>query len=298
MAETERAQTPLLELDLLRTLVAITEAGNFSAAAEVLHRTPSAVSVQVKRLEEALGRTLFVRDSRSVALTADGEVLLAHARRMLALNREVLLRFSKPALAGVVTLGAFDHAAERYLPELLCRFAAAYPAVTVDVTVENSVELVRKQRRRALDIAIIACGARETELPTVEIVMHEALVWAGALGGVAAERTPLPVSVWEEGCAWREAALAALERQGREYRVAFKSASIAGQKAAVLADMVIAPLPLSACDGGVIALGENSGLAALPDFPLGMLVASDAAEPVVALAGHLRESLSSGRGSR
>jgi len=93
-------QTPLLDLELLRTLVAIVETGNFSAAAAEVHRTPSAVSMQVKRLEELVDRSLFDRDSRSVRLTEDGEVLLAHARRLLTLNREIVARFQTAGISG------------------------------------------------------------------------------------------------------------------------------------------------------------------------------------------------------
>ena len=119
--QNQRIKLPLLDLELLQTLVAIAETGNFSAAAEVVFRTPSAVSMQVKRLEELLGRSIFKRDSRSVALTADGEQLLVHARRVLAMNREIVAKFITPDVAGVVRMGAPDDAAERLLPEMLRR---------------------------------------------------------------------------------------------------------------------------------------------------------------------------------
>ena len=130
------AQIPLLELDLLKTLIAINETGNFSAAAEAVYRTPSAVSMQVKRMEELLGRAVFTRDSRTVSLTHDGEILLAHARRVLALNREVVAQFITPEVAGVVRLGAPDDAAERFLPAMLKRFSESHPGVIVDVIVD------------------------------------------------------------------------------------------------------------------------------------------------------------------
>ena len=111
---TSMNQIPLLELDLLKTIVAIAETGNFSAAAEVVHRTPSAVSMQVKRIEELLSRPIFNRDSRSVQLTNEGELLLEHGRRMLALNKDIVTRFMSPDVAGVVRLGATDDVAERF----------------------------------------------------------------------------------------------------------------------------------------------------------------------------------------
>src|SRR5690606_36877221 len=99
---------PLLELDVLRTFVAIAETGSFTTAAGAVFRTPSAVSLQIKKLEETLGRSLFSRDARSVSLTADGEVLIGYARRLLAINHEAVSKFVVPDIRGVVRLGSPD----------------------------------------------------------------------------------------------------------------------------------------------------------------------------------------------
>ncbi len=286
----QRTQTPLLELDLLKTVVAISETGNFSAAAQVLYRTPSAVSMQVKRIEDLLGQPVFHRDSRSVTLTEGGEVLLAHARRVLALNQEIVSRFIAPEVSGVVRMGALDHAAEQFLPAVLCRFSDSHPGVTVDVTVENSDVLISKVRQDQLDIAILTTESIDDPGKDVETLYREALVWAGVKGGIAAERNPLPVSVWEEGCVWRKAGLSSLEMQGRDYRVTFKSAYISGQKAAIRADLAVAPLPASSCEGDIVALGSEHGLPELSDYAIGMLTGRDPSAPVKAVADHLRAS--------
>ena len=218
---------PLLDLDLLRTVVAIAETGSFSTAAEVLHRTPSAISMKVKKIEEILGRRVFCRDSREVSLTPDGAFLLEHARRMLALNRAAVAHFVEPDVRGVVRLGASE--AERFLPDLLTRFSASHPAVTVNVSIENSLEMRRKCLAGELDLAIITTGPGD---PEGERLYTEPLVWAACAGGIAASRDPLPISVWEQDCAWRRAAVAALEAQGRDWRLALESASNAAQRAA------------------------------------------------------------------
>ena len=281
-------RTPLLELDLLKTLVAIHETGNFSAAAEVVFRTPSAVSMQVKRIEELLGRPVFTRDSRSVILTEDGEMLLAHARRVLALNQQLVAKFITPEISGVVRLGAIDHATEQFLPAALRRFAETHPGITIDVTVENSELQETLIKKNELDIAITTvCDATIRE-NGAEVLYWEELVWAGLKCGVAAEQVPLPVSVWEEGCVWRRSALEGLEKQQRDYRITFKSAHIAGQKAGLAADLAIAPLPLSSCTGDIVALDESFGLPELPKYALGMLVAKNATPPVEAVADHFR----------
>jgi len=283
-----RVQTPLLELDLLKTLVAISETGNFSAASEVVFRTPSAVSMQVKRIEDLLGHQIFMRSARSVTPTEDGEILIAHARRVLALNRDIVAKFIMPEISGVVRVGALDYAVEQFLPVVLRRFAETHPGITVDVVVENSEPLVKKMKQNQLDIAIITCDANESASTDVEILYLEKMAWAGLKGGVAAEQNPLPVSVWEEGCVWRTAGLSSLEKQGRDYRITFKSAYVSGMKAAILADLVVAPLPVSICEGPIIAIGSEYGLPDMSDCALGMLICKDAPPPVEAVADHLR----------
>ncbi len=281
-------QIPLLELDLLKTLVAINDTGNFSAAAEVVYRTPSAVSMQVKRIEELLGKAVFSRDSRTVSLTHDGEILLAHAHRVLALNREVVAQFITPEVAGMVRLGAPDDAAERFLPFMLKRFAESHPGIIVDVVVDGSSSLIKKVRNKQIEIALITCDKYSKNIDGREILFHEDLVWAGAKCGVAAEKIPLPVSVWEEGCTWRKAGLEGLEQQGRSYREAFQSAHISGQKAAILADLAVAPLPRSAIGGNIVVVDKQYALPDLPQYALGMVIVDNATAPVKAAADHLR----------
>lgn len=289
-----KSPMPFLELDLLATLVAISETGSFSAAAEVVFRTPSAISMQVKRIEELLGEQIFHRAARSVAPTESGEMLIAHARRVLALNRDIVAKFVTPDIAGTVRLGALDHAVEQFLPAVLRRFSESHPGITVDVTVENSVPLVEQIRANKLDIALITCFSADAKRDNVETLYDERLVWAGLKSGIAVEQNPLPVSVWEEGCVWRESGLAGLEKQGRDYRITFKSAYISGQKAGILADLAIAPLPISSCEGTIVPLGAEHGLPDLPDYSIGMLINKEATPPVRAVADHMRASFAGG----
>lgn len=282
-----RPQVPLLELDLLRTLAAIAETGSFSAAAQAVHRTPSAISMQVKKMEELLGRPVFVRDSRSVTLTPDGAFLLEHARRMLALNRDAVSRFVQPDVQGVVRLGAPDDVAERFLPRMLCRFAESHPCVTVNVIVDGSDRMVEMYHDGRLDLTLMTCPA-DFEGGEAEIVFREQLVWAMRRGGIAVEQNPLPVSVWEEGCVWRKAGLDGLDAQGRAWRIAFQSAHITGQRAAILADLAVAPIPASALGGDIIEAPAKHGLPQLPEYGLGLLAGRNDNPAVCAAADHLR----------
>ncbi|HCA11269.1 MAG TPA: LysR family transcriptional regulator, partial [Marinobacter adhaerens] len=129
---------PLLDNDVLRSFVAIAESGTFTSAAKVVHRTPSALSMQIKQLEKNLGKTLFIREPRHVTLTAEGEVLLDYSRRLLRLNEEAVQHFLSPTLEGKVGIGTSDDVGTRILPEVLAEFARSYPAVLVDVVVGSS----------------------------------------------------------------------------------------------------------------------------------------------------------------
>ncbi|TWH36751.1 MULTISPECIES: LysR substrate-binding domain-containing protein [unclassified Aminobacter] len=284
---------PLLDLDVLRTFVAIGETGSFTQAAAAVFRTPSAVSMQIKKLEEMLGVTVFSRDARAVTLTNEGEMLMGYARRLLALNREAVAKFIVPDISGVVRLGSPDDYGERVLPNVLRRFAQTHPSVAVDVTIDMSVNLLRRMAERQLDITLFTVCR---EVPgDAEVLLTEPVVWGGACGGTAHLRDPLPVSLWEEGCVWRADALDALGRAGRDYRVAYMSAHTAGQRAAILADLAVAPLPRSFIGEDIVALGPDEGLPALSNYNLAMRVATEAPPHVLAAADHIRATFESFR---
>lgn len=278
---------PLLELDILRTFVAIADTGSFTAAASIVFRTPSAVSMQIKKLEEMLGRPVFARDARSVTLTNDGVVLLGFARRLLSLNREAVSQFVSPDISGVVRLGAPDDVGERLLPTVLKRFAKTHPSIAVDVVIDMSSNLIKRIEERRLDITLLTCQSG-TVPEGGEVLLTERLVWAGAKGGCAHLCSPIPVSMWEEGCAWRAGAVEGLNERGLSYRIAYMSAHTAGQRAAILSDLAIAPLPESFVGDDLVVLGEEDGLPPIGTYSIGMIVRPDAEPPVCAAADHIR----------
>ncbi|MEO0429480.1 MAG: LysR family transcriptional regulator [Pseudomonadota bacterium] len=277
-----------LDLDLLRTLVAIGETGNFSSAAKAVFRTPSAVSMQVKKMEETLGRTLFLRDSRSVTLTEDGERVLTHARRMLALDQELVAGFRPATMTGEVRLGVHDDVAERFLPDLLRRFSRTHPSVIVNAVVSNTGPMMQKIAERRLDLAIISRLPSQAKYRLGEPLLREELVWAGCRGGIAHEMDPIPVTVWDRTCAWRKAGLEGLEAQGRDYRIVLESGHVSGQKAAVHADLAVAPIPRSALGGCIVEVSQDAGLPRLSTYELALVTAEDLPEAAHAAAAHLR----------
>ena len=196
-----------LEPELLRSFVAIAETGSFTAAASRVHRTQSAVSMQIKRLEELLGRALFVREGRSVSLTRDGDTLLAHARRILRSHGEALAAFDRDALAGEVTIGAPDDYASTFLPRILARFAENHARVHVNVVCQPSVELLRRLAERTVDLALVTQGSGERG---GTVVHHEPLVWVTSARHRVHEQEPLPLAIFEPGCSFRRAATESL----------------------------------------------------------------------------------------
>ena len=281
--------SPLMDLDLVRSFVTVAECGGITRAAEKLHRTPGALSQQMKRLEEALDTQLLLREARQVKLTDQGELLLGLGRKILKMNGEILDRFLGPELEGEVRLGLPDHLGTKVLPPALSRFARTHPSVRVEVELGRSVDLVERFRKGHLDIVLTS--TRFDLKARSRVVMSEELVWAKLDGGVAHLQKPLPISVSDRGCAWREAALSALDKAGIEYRIAYASDSCAGQEAAMLADLAIAPFPASLVKPPLKRLSADSGLRLprLRKFDVMMYMNHDASEASETLASHICE---------
>jgi len=144
-----------LDLDQLQTFIAIADTGSFTKAADAVFKTQSAVSMQMRRLEERIGKSIFERDGRINRLTEDGERLLLYARRMLLLNGETIAAFDDTQLEGHVRIGTPDDYADRFLPEIMARFARSNPRVELSVVCEPTVNLDEMIRRGTLDIALV-----------------------------------------------------------------------------------------------------------------------------------------------
>lgn len=196
---------PLLDTDHLRSLVAIAETGSFTRAAEQVHKTQSAVSMQMRKLEERLGRDLFVKDGRAAKLTEDGERLLDYAYRMLHLNQEAVRSFQEQRLRGSVKLGVPDDYAERYLPRILARFTAAHPEIEVAVVCEPTPCLVASLQACDIDLAIITHSKKRD---VGEIIREEKLLWVTSQRHSTHEAQPLPLALGRDTCDWRRAATA------------------------------------------------------------------------------------------
>ncbi len=248
-----------LPVDLLKSFVAVHDAGSFTHAGQVLGRTQSAVSMQMKRLEQTLGQRLFSQTGRSFCLTPSGETLLTYARRILSLHEEALSAVAGPALDGQVRFGASEDYASRMLPRVLARFSAAYPNIRVDVSCEPSDRLWTSVQKGALDLALC------TEIPDGGTLVHrEPVVWIASAGHRIHEKTPLPLAVYPEGCVFRKWATEALRRRKRPFRIAYVNPSIAGIQAAVSAGLAVAPIWNGHVAGRLQLLGPDDGFPRLP----------------------------------
>jgi len=290
MPDLDGAGLPLLENDVLRTFVSIAETGSFARAAKVVFRTPSAVSMQIRKLEDTLGRPVFVRDGRSVRLTSEGEALLGYARRMLRLSDEAVGLFRAPTVEGIVCIGTPDDFGTRFLPNILSRFARTHPAVDVDVTLDMSDALLEKLGKGLLDLTLVTTAFGPEALNRGRIVYTEPLVWAGLECGCAYEQRPLPLALAPQSCAWRQTALVAVEKAGVTPRVAYSSPHCAGQLAAVYADLAIAPLPESLIARPLERLDERHGLPELGEYHIVLASRPNLGPAAEALARHVVES--------
>jgi DNA-binding transcriptional LysR family regulator len=281
--------TALIDVDQLRTFITIAETGSFTRAADVVHKTQSAVSMQMKRLEERLGRPIFSRDGRASKLTEDGERLLDYARRIVKLNVEALNAFSDAELAGRVRLGVPDDYADRYLPEIMARFSRAYPAVEVTVTCEPTTELVVRIADNDLDLAIITNA--DSSRPA-ETFRQEQLLWVVSNRHAIHRDEPLALALGRPTCSWRRAALECLEKTGRPYRVLYTSANAGAVAAAVLSGLAVSVSPESGLRPGMRVLTPSDGFPALPPCRIGLLRSPHESSTLAdALAEHIISSL-------
>nr|WP_322098900.1 LysR substrate-binding domain-containing protein [Microvirga roseola] len=249
---------------MLRTFVTIVDNGGFTRAAERIGRTQSTISLQIKRLEDGLGKRVFDRDGRELQLTPEGEILLTYARQMLRLGDEARSRLMEPDIAGTVRLGTPEDFATTHLPEVLARFARAHPQVALDVNCDFTVNLLDGFSKGQYDLVLFK---REPQGGVGGVgVWREVLVWAASPRLVLTPGEPLPLVLAPVPDVYRKRALASLDAAKRGWRAVYTSPSLNGLQAAVRAGLGITVLPREMVTPGLLILGEDEhGLPPLPD---------------------------------
>lgn len=284
-----------LDPDLLRSFVLVAEGGSVTRAARRVGRTQSAVSMQMRRLEETLGQPLLLRGSgaRGLTPTPHGEWLLERARRLLAMHDEIVAGFRAPELAGRVRLGSPDDYALVWLPRILAAFAADHPAVEVEVVCLPTSDLLRAYDREELDATLFSAGDHEGDGRGCRhdgtTLWRGPLRWVGPEGLAVHKRRPLPVALAHTGCAWRHATVAALEASGLAWRMAYASCSQTGTHAIALAGLAVTTGLAGTLPTGLRALGPEDGLPLLPEFEIALL-----ARPGAPLAARLAARIEAG----
>ncbi|MCP4380459.1 MAG: LysR family transcriptional regulator [Hyphomicrobiales bacterium] len=278
-----------LDLDQLRTFVAIAETGSFTRAADRVFKTQSAVSMQMRRLEERIGKPIFTRQGRASRLTEDGERLLGYARRIIRLSDETLAAFDEAELSGSVRFGTPDDYAERFLPEVLARFSRSNPRVEVSVVCEQSIDLINQTRNGELDLSIVTnCGEG-----AVEVIRREPLLWVTSSHHSPEEEDVMPIALFKGPCIWRGAAIDALTESGRKFRILYQSVNSAAISATVSAGLAVTALAESALRPGMRVLGEADGMPELPMCEIGLIRSWNRSGSAIvdALAEHIVSSL-------
>lgn len=266
-----------LDLDLLRTFVTVIETGSLSAAAPRVGRSQSAVSMQMQRLEQAVGKQLLIRNPRSVEPNLTGENFLNYARRLLRLSDEAWANVTRPEETGSVRLGVPDDYAAFLLPPVLSRFAEEHPLVTVELVCEQSTSLVKAIDEDRVNLAIVTRGATQP----LEVIRRERLIWVASPTHVAWENDPLRIALFEPGCAARMNVLDALGDADRSYRCTYSSASLLGLIAVVQAGLAVAALAACSVPSTLRIIGENEGLPPLRDLEIGIMRSPVSSSPAI-----------------
>ena len=284
------APSATLDIDVLRSVVAIAEGGTIAAAAARVGRTPAAVSMQVKKLEETLGRSLFERSHSGMRPTGEGERLLDYARRMIELNRAAMQAFSAPELSGTVSVGMTDSFGGERLAQVLAAYARCYPKVTVDVSMDVTQRLAPALDAGRFDLVMMTPGGANPMRDTDLVLHEEPLVWIAREGGRAVRCRPVPIAVANDGCAWRRLATDAIRDARLDTRIAYISDHDAGQLAAAKADLAVAPLPRSYLGPGLVELGAREGFPPLGTCRIVLRLAETASGAARALAARIAET--------
>jgi DNA-binding transcriptional LysR family regulator len=283
--------TPNLDPDLLRAFVAVADHRSFTRAAVTLNRTQSAVSMQIKRLEDRLGAELFNRTKANVDLSAAGEGLLGYARQILNLNEEAVGRLAERKVEGVVRLGVMDDYGTCVVPALLASFLAGYPRIHVEMeTGLTSSMPARLGEAYDLVIAMHPQGRGEGEF-----LRREQAVWATSASHAVEQQAPLPVALYPQGCLFRKWAIEALDAARRPWRLAFVSHSLAAVEAVAAQGLAVTVVKAGTFPPKLRLLSEHDGLPELPAADICLHRATNLSPAGALLADHLRTGISNRR---
>ncbi len=277
-----------LDLDQLQTFVAIADTGSFTRAAEEVHRTQSAVSMQMKKLEAAVGNTLFERGSRGVVLTRRGGELVANARRIVSLLDEAAASLTAPQLGGPVRIGIPEEYGHAILSRALSAFSKRHAKVEVTVRYAHSGAQIEAVETGELDLAVVFEWQGHSG---GEVLMHDPTVWVTSTLHNMHEERPVPIALYNREGWCRDFAIKSLEERGLAYRVAYTSDTNGGLKLAVTSGLAIAPISRSNIPAGCRELSAADGFGAIDSSNVVMRRSATAgSEAIDGMADAIREA--------
>lgn len=282
-----------LDTALLRTFVTVADSSSMTVAANMLNMTQGAVSQQVKRLEDSLGGELFERDRRGLRLTPRGERLFGKAKRLLSVNDEICTELAEGSISGRVRLGVPYDLVEPCMAPILKAYAEAYPQVEISLTTQTSPGLAAALASGEIDLAIVEEPVSAHPATNGgECLAVERLVWAGARGGAAHRKRPLPLSLVSDTCAFRPLVLDSLQAHDIDWRTVFEN-GIEATRTIVRADLAVTAWLANTVPADLDILGAGTGLPELPSFTINLHVPRQGASPASReFARYLREGLS------
>ena len=251
-----------LDLDLLRTFVAVADLNTFAAAAAAVCRTQSAVSQQMQRLEQLVGKELFARHGRNKLLTEHGIQLLGYARKILRFNDEACMSLMFSNLQGVLTLGASDESADTILPFLLNRISSVYPKLALDVSVKRNAFMVEMLKENEVDLVVTT--HRPGQFDSLSLRTSPAH-WYCIAEYVLQKGEPIPLVLLDDPSPFRDMVLAALNEAGIPWRLAYVASTLPAVRAAVKAGLGVTARPVEMMSPDLRVLGQSEGLPSLPD---------------------------------
>ena len=251
-----------LDLDLLRTFVAVADLNTFAAAAAAVCRTQSAVSQQMQRLEQLVGKELFARHGRNKLLTEHGIQLLGYARKILRFNDEACMSLMFSNLQGVLTLGASDESADTILPFLLNRISSVYPKLALDVSVKRNAFMVEMLKENEVDLVVTTHRPGQYDCLTLRTSPTH---WYCAAEYVLQKGEPIPLVLLDDPSPFRDMVLAALNEASIPWRLAYVASTLPAVRAAVKAGLGVTARPVEMMSPDLRVLGQSEGLPSLPD---------------------------------
>ncbi len=275
-----------MDINLLKTFLALVDTSNFTLTAQKLYRSQSAISLQISRLESLLGKTLFIRDNRSVSLTLEGEQLIGYAKEMVKLEKEMVTHFRQPLLKGEVTFGTPEDLATVYLPDILANFVESYPGILLNVHCEFTIHLLKGFDSKIYDLVLIKQDPQNPH-PRSEEVWKESLVWVSKKNNSHfnwSKEEALPLVLAPSPCVYRQRAIDTLNREGIRWRIVYTSPSVAGAVAAVKAGLGISVLPMKMVPKELNVIQD---FPVLKDAQIALLKQEHASEAAKALADYV-----------